>query len=720
MSQHGMPERVPVVGPYRLVRRRGAGGMGVVYLGHDLRTGAAAAVKLIRPEYAADPQLRVRIRREVAAARRVPRFCTAPVLDADLDGDPPWLATEYVDGPDLDTVLVQQGSLVGTAGESLAVGLAIALRAIHQHGVIHRDLKPSNVLLSPVGPRVIDFGIARIEDEPHLTQTGVVIGTPAFMAPEQLRQEPVTAAVDVFAWAGLVTCAATGRRPFGTGPPALRQILSGEPDLGDLPEPLRSLVAAAFAKDPAARPTAAELVDRLTGIAPATVSQVIATAAAVPTVPSPPPPVPAYASAPPEYPPRVTAARSRRWPWLAAAATALAVLAAVSVTAVLLTGGAPLRPGAGSGSFEGTLTLGGLLPADGPVPETWAGAVAAAKLAVADINAAGGVWGSDVEWVLADTWSAGEDRIRAAASTLIARDVHAVIGPVSASSGPSRAVIETMREERIITVSPAASEPEPAGEYFFRTAASGAVEGQVMADLIIADGHASLGILVQRGGYGEGLAEVIDQRYAAAGGQVVHHGFDDQPGEIAALVEADPEALVLVSALPEVETVIRALREAGFTAQDAQWYVVGGGVAEYALPVLSPDTLAGVKGTQRIVEEPPEELVVRVEEFAGGVPQHWYLAESYDAVMVVALAAIAAGSDDPAAIRDEMVAVTTGGTRCVEFVECRRLLDRGEDIDYDGYGGLDWNERGEPTGTAIRVVRYRDDNTFEQIEVVTG
>jgi WD40 repeat protein len=276
------------VGPYRIERRLGSGGMGVVYLGRDEASGMVAAVKLIWAEHAANPQLRARLRREVAAARRVPRFCTAPVLGADLDADQPWVATEYVDGPALDAALLERGRLAGAELEGFAVGVAVALRAIHQHGVVHRDLKPSNVLLSPLGPRVIDFGIAQIEGvNTRLTQTGAVMGTPAYMAPEQLRGEPATAAVDVFAWASLVTYAATGRPPFGTeNMPSMRSILRGQPDLGGLAGPLRELVGAAFDKDPAARPSAAALVDELTRITPTTVSRVLATATTAPTPPA--------------------------------------------------------------------------------------------------------------------------------------------------------------------------------------------------------------------------------------------------------------------------------------------------------------------------------------------------------------------------------------------------------------------------------------------------
>jgi WD40 repeat protein/predicted Ser/Thr protein kinase len=277
------------IGPYHVERRIGAGGMGVVYLGRHRDSGAVVAVKVIKPEFAADERFRARLRREVAAARRVPRFCTAPVVGADLDAEPPYIATEYIDGPTLDVAVLERGPLREADLEGLATGIAVALRAIHGQGVIHRDLKPSNILLSSVGPRVIDFGIARLEDaQTQLTHVGGVVGTLAYMAPEQLRGGPITPAVDLFAWASLVTYAATGRPPFGTDSGVRQRILTGEPNLDGLDEPLRELVRAAFTKDRARRPSAADLVERLSRSKPAMATRVLETAATSPAPPSPP------------------------------------------------------------------------------------------------------------------------------------------------------------------------------------------------------------------------------------------------------------------------------------------------------------------------------------------------------------------------------------------------------------------------------------------------
>src|SRR5215470_16320617 len=240
------------VGGYRLSARLGCGGMGVVYLG-QAADGAQVAVKVIVGERASDPEWRARFLREVDNARRVARFCTAPVLDAGVDGDRPYLVTQYVPGPTLAQVVREAGPLGGADLEGLAVGTAAALSAIHAAGLVHRDLKPSNVLMSPVGPRVIDFGIARyLGDATGPWTAQLAIGTPGYVAPELCTGGPVTAAADVFAWGGVIAFAGTGRPPFGNGEPhsMLYRVVHAEPDLDGLDTQLRPLVAAATAKDP--------------------------------------------------------------------------------------------------------------------------------------------------------------------------------------------------------------------------------------------------------------------------------------------------------------------------------------------------------------------------------------------------------------------------------------------------------------------------------------
>src|SRR6266545_2880829 len=262
------PDDPVEVGPYRVLGRLGAGGMGTVYLAES-PAGARVAIKVIRPELAGDVAFLDRFRREVGAARRVAGFCTAQVLDANLDGTAPYLVTEYVDGVRLDLVVERDGPLAASNLEGLAVGVAAALAAIHAAEVVHRDLKPGNVLLSYFGPRVIDFGIARALDDAStaITRAGTVMGTPAWMAPEQFGNAPVTTAADIFAWGGLVAYAGTGRLAFGRGPVEVLayRIVHQPPDLDGLAEPLRPLVERAMAKDAALRPSARALLAELVG-----------------------------------------------------------------------------------------------------------------------------------------------------------------------------------------------------------------------------------------------------------------------------------------------------------------------------------------------------------------------------------------------------------------------------------------------------------------------
>ncbi|MGW1124886.1 bifunctional serine/threonine protein kinase/MFS transporter [Streptomyces sp. NPDC002526] len=261
------------IGPYRLIARLGAGGMGLVYLGRS-DVGRTVAVKVVQREYAAQPEFRRRFAREVAAARRVGGSWTADVLDADTGAEVPWVATQYVPGPDLTTVVgADYGPLPEHSVRVLANRLALALEAVHGAGLIHRDLKPSNVLVTVDGPRVIDFGIARamdnLTDGSLLTRTGMLIGSPGFMSPEQVRGLDLTPASDVFCLGAVLVYAATGRLLFGARDTGLNahlfRIAEDEPDLTDVPESLLPLVRACLAKDPAARPTPEEIAARTSG-----------------------------------------------------------------------------------------------------------------------------------------------------------------------------------------------------------------------------------------------------------------------------------------------------------------------------------------------------------------------------------------------------------------------------------------------------------------------
>ncbi|MFF4270251.1 serine/threonine-protein kinase [Streptomyces sp. NPDC001536] len=262
----GDPQRI---GAYRLLARLGAGGMGQVYLARSDR-GRTVAVKLVREELAAQEEFRARFRQEVRAARQVGGYWTAPVLDADTEAAVPWVATGYVAGPSLQQVVGHDhGALPERSVRILAAGLAHALQDIHAAGIVHRDLKPSNVLVTIDGPRVIDFGIARALEtvtDGGLTRTGALVGSPGFMAPEQVRGDRITPACDVFCLGSVLAYAATGRLPFGAGGSGVHalmfRIAQEEPDLTGVPEGIAELVHDCLKKDPAKRPTLDRVLER--------------------------------------------------------------------------------------------------------------------------------------------------------------------------------------------------------------------------------------------------------------------------------------------------------------------------------------------------------------------------------------------------------------------------------------------------------------------------
>ncbi|MGA4851449.1 protein kinase domain-containing protein [Streptomyces sp. G5(2025)] len=383
------------VGPYRLLALIGAGGMGEVYLARAARPGAPlVAVKTVRPDLDIDQEFRTRFRREIAAARAVSGPGTAELLDGDADTEVPWLATGYVAGPSLAETVRRCGPLPADAVRALGAGLARALAAVHAAQVLHRDLKPGNVLLTPEGPTLIDFGIAQAFDATALTTAGMVVGTPGFMAPEQMEgSHAVVPASDVFTLGAVLCFAATGRGPFDDQELAsvIFRIARGDADLSAVPDELRDVVADCLRRAPGDRPTAAALADRLAGTAGAGVpwpapvlslfaehreavarcEQAVARAsfAAADTAtatdgrpPLPPPPPapssPALAGPAAPHPPSTR----RRAPWILAAA-----LAAVAVTlaAVLLPGNGEGGDSPGrNGSADGTSKGGGKGHAD--------------------------------------------------------------------------------------------------------------------------------------------------------------------------------------------------------------------------------------------------------------------------------------------------------------------------------------------------------------------
>ncbi|MGP3968105.1 serine/threonine-protein kinase [Streptomyces sp. 6N223] len=366
------PEDPRDIAGYVLQGRLGAGGMGTVYLSAT-RGGQPVALKAVHRHLAEDPRFRRRFEQEVRAARRVRGRYVVPVVDSNTEGSLPWLATEYVPGPSLAQAVTDRGPLPPATALRLMAGVAAALESVHAADVVHRDLKPGNVLLAPDGPAVIDFGIARAAEATALTGTDTRIGTPAYMAPEQIRGDaPAVPATDVFALGLTAHFAATGTHPFGGGPAPviLYRIESKEPDLAACPDPLRDIVRRCLAKDPDDRPTPDEVVTlcrdvalgpgvaevlpaagwlpadatATTPLAPASsqptrTATVVPHSAGIPGSPSPPPP--AWPSPPiptPPTPPSPPTPGARRWRRGAGAGVAgVATAAVIALLAWFLT-----------------------------------------------------------------------------------------------------------------------------------------------------------------------------------------------------------------------------------------------------------------------------------------------------------------------------------------------------------------------------------------------
>ncbi|MEO3872447.1 serine/threonine-protein kinase [Nonomuraea sp. B12E4] len=288
-----------VLGEYRLSRRLGQGGQGVVYLGYSPQ-GAPVAIKLLHAALSGDPEVRRRFLVEVDAVRRVAAFCTAQVLDADLDGDRPYLVSEYVEGLSLREHIETKGPRTGGSLDRLAIGTATALGAIHRAGVVHRDFKPGNVLLGLDGPRVIDFGVSRLVDA-AATNSMNPVGTPAYMAPERLEGEPAGPPADMWAWALTVGYTATGRHAYagGTYQEVLARILYGKPDLDGLSGRLREIVESCLVPDPGERPDAEEVLGQLLGLTAVRGGDLLSSGALA-AVGAPPASAPADSGATPE------------------------------------------------------------------------------------------------------------------------------------------------------------------------------------------------------------------------------------------------------------------------------------------------------------------------------------------------------------------------------------------------------------------------------------
>ncbi|MFF0433020.1 bifunctional serine/threonine-protein kinase/ABC transporter substrate-binding protein [Streptomyces sp. NPDC004327] len=433
-----LPSDPSAIAGYRLLGRLGAGGMGVVYLGRT-GTGELAAVKVTHAEQADQADFRARFRREVELARRVASPWAVPVTGADPDAPEPWMATAFVPGPSLGEAVREHGPLPERSVRILGGAVARALAAVHAAGLVHRDVKPGNILLAADGPRLIDFGIARVTGETGLTSADMVVGTPGFLAPEQAeaRAAEIGPAADVFALGCLLAFAATGRPPFGTGAldALLYRTVHDEPDLAGVPEPLLDLVRECLAKEPAARPTAEEIVGRLTEDTPGApadwlpapvVATIAARSAAMLALPDIDPTAPGTAPDAPAKP-------SRRGFLLAGAGAA--VLAAGGGAYALLN-----RRDAGDGKHPApaarkTWAIGVLADLSGPAQEIGRAQERGARLAVEKFNAVHKGRPFTLELKVSDDRGDRTGALAAARRLTTDPSVIAVLGPTSDDTG---------------------------------------------------------------------------------------------------------------------------------------------------------------------------------------------------------------------------------------------------------------------------------------------
>jgi branched-chain amino acid transport system substrate-binding protein len=389
-------------------------------------------------------------------------------------------------------------------------------------------------------------------------------------------------------------------------------------------------------------------------------------------------------------------------------------------------GGNELAPALGdadpscTGTADGTLSVGGLLPQTGDLSFLGPPEEAGAQLAVNDVNAAGGVLGADVVWTPGDSGDADPDVANPTVDSHLAAGADVILG--AASSGISLNVIDKVTGACVIQFSPANTSPQftdyEDDDLYFRTAPSDILQGQVLADLMIEDGVATAALLARQDSYGEGLLNFTQQPFEEQGGEVVLDQVYDPEAqsfeaEVDAVISEDPDALVMIG-FDESSRILSALFEQGFTPDEKQIYLVDGNIGNATgEDFTEPGTLVGVKGTLPAIEL-SDDFRNRLLGIDPALVDFSYSAETYDAVVISALAATAADSDDPAAMAREINGITRDGESCETYADCLALLEAGTDIDYNGPSGpQDFSQPGEPTAASFAIMTYAEDNTID-------
>ncbi|MFF3564761.1 bifunctional serine/threonine-protein kinase/ABC transporter substrate-binding protein [Streptomyces sp. NPDC002574] len=650
MSEAMRPSDPLAVGGFRLLRRLGAGGMGVVYLGRS-EAGALAAVKVIRAESAADEEFRVRFAREAELAGRVESPWVVRVLGADATAPEPWLATAFVAGPSLGEAVGEHGPLPPSAVRVLGTLLAEALGAVHDAGLVHRDVKPGNVLLAVNGPRLIDFGIARAADDTALTASGLVIGTPGFLAPEQARGEQAGPASDVFALGCVLAYAATGRTPFGSGTPdaLLYRTVHDEPDLDGVSGELRAVLDACLAKDPRARPAPEELRARLAEDAPAapsawlpdpvarTVAERSAESLALPDIEPTVVDEPGDASRPRK---RLT---SRRRLLVAGGAV---LLAGGASGAALWAAGRDTdhTGGEAKSAAEPTYVLGVQVTRTGPDANLGKACERAAQLAVAEHNAAAGS-AFTVRTRVRDDDGTVDGATSVAHEFAADRDVFAVFGPTGEVS--MRAASRVYAAANLTNVSSTTGQSDffvSSPTVTFQTGAPHEAGGTAIALSALASGQVGrAGVVIDRAGgsimHDQGNVVVTSWRQTLGAEvlpRVVAEDTDDGPAAVRELLSRGVQDFVYLAPLEATVRAAGQLARAGFTGP--RWM-------SHLLYGSDFPRLAGAAGEGWYVVTPAvDPAVLRTKEATrftaawraryGSTPEP-YATEAYDSVRMV-------------------------------------------------------------------------------------
>ena len=407
----------------------------------------------------------------------------------------------------------------------------------------------------------------------------------------------------------------------------------------------------------------------------------------------------------------------------------LAAVAGASALVLAACGGGDSDDDAGDSTEipegDGVLTIGALLPQTGDLAFLGPPEFAGVDLAIQEINEAGGVLGEEVRGVKADSGDGTPNIAPGETDKLLNAGADVIVG--AAASGVSLAVIDKIVGAGVLQISPANTsttfdEYDDKGLYF-RTAPSDILQGAVMANLLAEDGAQNVAILARQDAYGEALSDQIEQVFTDAGGTVAAKVLYDANAstfgsEVQEVANSNPDAVVLI-AFNETTRIIPELISAGVGPQDVQTYFVDGNTADYSAD-LPPGTLEGVRATYPGAEL-SDDMRERLLSIDPDLESFTYGPESYDAVILVALAAIAAENDSGRAIAEEMQDVSAGGTKCTTFAECKELLEQGEDIDYDGVSGpIEFGDTGSPTAASIGIYQYNADNTFEPVEFKEG